>query len=193
MVLLLIESCPVDVMRTCQVRKKKYSKKIYEKKKAQRETSERAMLIGSTKTLADEGGFGSEAYHEKVGIAYRVAKKETELLFGVDRELTSGKEDKKRPRRRADGSPISGLDALRQIEEKRYAGRQQETWSLGYGEITSGSFDSLLHYMIYDAPEQLRLREGMSFLDIGSGKEKKRVTHKQCLSVELFVCFVFDS
>lgn len=129
------------------------------------------MLIEPARTLADEGGFGSESYHEKVSTAYRVAKKETELLFGVDRDLKTGKDgDAKRSRKRTDGCPISGMDALRQIDEKRYADRHQETWSLGYGEITSGSFENLLHYMIYDAPEQLRLREGMRFLDIGSGK-----------------------
>lgn len=144
----------------------------------------KGMLIEPARTLADEGGFGCESYHEKVITAYKVAKKETELLFGVDRELKSCKNiDVKRNRKRTDGSPISGIKALQQIDEKRYAGRRQETWSLGYGEITSGSFNHLLRYMIYDAPEQLRLREGMSFLDIGSGN----------LNILIFINFIHYS
>jgi len=104
----------------------------------------------------------------------RGKKKQTALLFGVDRELSETADQgfalrPKRQRRAARAMPVSGSEVLRRSAAAREADRGRETWSLGYGEITAGSFDKLLRYLVQEAPEPLRMRERSSFLDIGSG------------------------
>jgi hypothetical protein len=52
------------------------------------------------------------------------------------------------------------------------ASDERGTWSLGYGEMTLGGFDRVLHYLICGAPVQLRMRAGCGFVDVGSGYGK---------------------
>lgn len=108
--------------------------------------------------------FGTEAYRNKVARMYRIANKQTGLMFGVDREMASihpvSRSERKRKKPGAIWElPVLGAEILRlmRVAQDR---DERSTWSLGYGEMTPGAFDRVLRYMICDAPLQLRMREG---------------------------------
>lgn len=108
--------------------------------------------------------------------SYAVAKSRTDLYFGVDADISEVTD--------ANG------DKMKRGKRSSTANKALEDYvSLGYGEITLGSMERIFHFFD-NAPEEFRVTDASTFLDLGSGFGKcvfhaaLRLPFQHCVGIE---------
>jgi len=128
---------------------------------------------GVVSSLQDGSALPDTSKLPTITFIYNLINQETQLLFGVDKDILSLPLKRKSRKTNILGASEAKMMSLEDIEDLKYNSNDIPfTVSPGYGEITQGGFSKLISYCQKELPKQLRMTKDSSFVDIGSGYGK---------------------